>query len=527
MLVGRSRASNPTLRDATAAPLREGQEALDAPPSSGSDSIRERKPAMTHRGWRGKVGGARSGWVVLLALAAPWTVGRAQEPPAAAPSVADDAWIRSRLLVIECAYPRDKKVKDDSNTRVQAGFLLEGQLAVTRCSGLIGAESRTASRLDVRKPGPIRVVAADLEADLAIVELRKAESGAAEGASVLGRIGASEADFLDRGNFTLWFDPLNPKQARAIAMSEVLPEPESDETGIRVSRTAGTLSGLPVVDGGGALVGLWQWSWGQGEFAAPAMVPATKVFRLLEQAKSERMDSFDERVRNQTHRSRAMPVIRHASSKKPSEETGVMKNLVSWFRCDKCGGDGTIDPSKADAIHGKANGAPCTTCRPSHPNVAKEDERWKQMRVLAARLCSVSHAEDLQKLAGELENGLAKAFELNPAAMTHTAYDGAKQELMAAERTPGRAIALIVPRELWPSEDESVWGERVRRVVGVQGYPHLLLRSPYARATIGEGRNAFVAAVVAGSLTIGQDDYVVLERAMVVPINSTALPAGR
>jgi S1-C subfamily serine protease len=462
----------------------------------------------------------------------------AQDSPAVALGAEpDERLVELAVVVLELKFKADNKGKDDQNRLVQHGFLLEKDLVATSFSMLAKAEKISVQRLGARKSVPATVVGVDPLRDLALLRLKSAaplDAGAPTAEAP--ELAAPEAYSLERDaqgapldatHFTLWVDCADSKLRRAIPVSELL---AGGNGSIHATPQAARLSGLPLVDASGQLAGMWQWTWAGAEPAAPRIVEAAELRALAAAAKERPLTSFPGAYASAAGRTFALPTIKWGHSETVSNAARRANEFRSLVRCGDCDGKGfKVEVEKTwDGVRWTQTRREirCPGC--GGDRVVNARKRWEAFRTLASIVSNLERDESFSKVAMALENGLAEAFDLNPSVLGHSVFDGGKEELQLRNLAPGRSIAFLVERSLWPAADRTVWGEHVRVVADPEArYPKLLLRKPYARSTIHEGSVAFVTAVVAGPLTVGEDTYVVLERAVVVPIKSSALPAGR
>jgi len=483
--------------------------------------------------------------------------GVAQESEANEPVPLSDADLRAAVFVVELEFPDDKLAPKDHDqpNLVQVGFLVEPAIGVTSFWGLQRATKSSARCWDKSKP-KFTVIGADPEHDLAVLQFKfdakpvnasAPDSGAADKASPAAN-GEDEEDdeaevaprrlllasedrerALSQSDSTLWLDPLAPESWARLPLHELL-----DEDG----RIAGTprmaqLAGLPIVDEGGAIVGMWEWAWvdarDDGETKAkPRVLPASVIRSVVEKAKREPIKSVEARYGSSPVRSYRMPALLWKKQGSVGNAISVSKKFRNLVRCEDCDGKGERQEVETKWVNGQKvfvkEWKPCARCKRS--KVRGVQDLWEAFRKLSSVLSAAQPDDEREKMSADIENGISEGFDLNPGAVGHGATDAAIEQLKQDKLTPGRSIAFVVAREHLSTEDFSLWGQRVRRVDDPK-LGSLLLRAPVARNTIGEGYAAFVSGAIAGIVTIDGRNVVVLDRAVVVPITSSALKAAR
>lgn len=471
--------------------------------------------------------------VPLLMCLAPCGTALASTQDAAPAATALDS-----LFVVEISYPHDLMGNDAKTVRVQPGFLVDAEFGVTPLSGLIRHKAKALYFSSDRSASKFDVVGADPILDLAVIRvstLRKAPAAAEASASISeaapARAGLSEDSATDKpfdaGHAVLWVDLQSKRNPRRVELSEILDPSAEGEPLVFPSPQAGGLSGFPIVDAEDRLIGIWQWTWAESDSISPQFIPASAVRALVDRVRSDPDSKALDKLAALSRSSGFIPVLSW-SGKGKSPQHGVerAKALRNQLRCSLCAGAGTKRVEEKDhKLRTTRSDVTCPGCQRS--SVVGEQARWEKLRGLATEITSVTPTTEIERVAMALENGLREALDLNQSAILLSAYDGGKEELALSNLVPGRAIVLTVHRDYWPTQDQTLWGERVR-VVNDPSYPSLLVRAPFARSTIGEGHVAWVTAVVAGPITVDGDTFVVLDRAIVVPVAApTSFRAGR
>lgn len=473
----------------------------------------------------------------------------------------DEQLVEQAVVLIEMRFKDDKRVVSNNykeNKLVQFGFMLEPNLGVTSFSALVKADSSSVRRLGKgSKTLRLNVIGADPVKDIAIFTLGGGAVEAAassNGANSSGgnSTGANSTDAeaqapsnaatyplaldastapLDPSNYTLFADieaPTNPELWRAISLAEMKPRGGERADQILVTATHGRLSGLPIVDVEGRLVGMWQWSWATTGLTEPSVLPVAELRRAAAEAKA-RPKKFPGAFVAAASQTYAMPTILWGAVEQPANAAKRGKAFLNEVRCGDCDGKGSRREEERtwDGVRWNVQRRDVTCSRCKGDRLTDARKLWSKFRTLASILTNVRPTDDRDAVRMSLEEGLKEAFALNVSAMYYAAHDGGKEELARQNLTPGRAIVFLVPRIYWPEENGMLWEEKVR-IVDAPGltHPPLILRNPTCR-TLQEGCVAFVAAVVAGELTVGEKTFIVLDRAFVVPVKSPALDAGR
>lgn len=441
------------------------------------------------------------------------------------------------LFVVELKYG-DDKLPNPGCSRVQVGFLVAPDLGVTALSGLLKSRSSTARFASEKRTVSLTVLGGDPKLDLAVVRFKRSAAVEASATSEVGAALTRDAgtEPMDAAHFTLFCDPTGKDQPRALAMAKIQPERNEEgdaargsEGRIYANATTAKLSGLPIVDAEGSLAGMWQWSWAEAELVEPRIVPVRELRRLVAAVVAEPLKSFDQTFEGVTIRPRCMPLLKWKTTVASNAETqtakNTSKNLWKKLYCSICKGKGYEDNPGLEGTRPIVRRDDCDFCKKS--GLIDESKRWEVFRSLAAALTNVPPNTKLDSIALEFENGLAQAIDLNrDLLLEHSIADGARQELLNDELTPGRGVVFRLSSREWPTEDSNLWGERVR-VIRSSQYGKLLLRAPFARSTINEGDTVVVVAAIAGQLSAGDQTYTVLERAIAVPVKPASLPAGR
>ncbi len=504
------------------------------------------------------------GVVAALSLVTPASLARSAQPTHAfrqtgaeevdATGVTpDEQLVEQAVVLIEMRFKDDKRIVSNNykeNRLVQFGFLLEPGLGVTSFSSLVRAEKFTARRLGSNKDQRLNVIGASPVDDIAIFTLSGGPVEAAANSTDADSKGAnstdegaqpqssaagfplsldSNASTFDPSNYTLFADieaPGDPDWRRAIPLAEMLAPGASGR--IHVTPQHARLSGLPIVDEHGRLVAMWQWSRAERDSAEPRVVLGAELRRLAAEAKA-RPKKFPGAFVAAANNSFSMPTIAWGAVEQPANAAKRAKAFLREVRCGDCDGKGSRAEEERtwDGVRWSVVRRNVTCDRCKGDRLVDGRKLWSKLRTLSSILTNVRPTEDRDLVRLSLEEGLKEAFALNSQAMYYAAQDGGKEELAPQNLAPGRAVVFLVNRRYWPESDGMLWQEKVRIVSDpALPYPPLILRNPTCR-TLQEGCVAFVAAVVAGELTIDSRKYIVLDRAFVVPVKSPALEAGR
>ncbi|MEZ6016639.1 MAG: hypothetical protein R3F49_16090 [Planctomycetota bacterium] len=159
---------------------------------------------------------------------------------------------------------------------------------------------------------------------------------------------------------------------------------------------------------------------------------------------------------------------------------------------------------------------PCERCAAGR--LRSRDEIWSTVRSLAAILTRVaSDAPELHRVQGALEAGVRDAVALNPLLFRERLQDAAMEAIVHTKAVPGQSVAFLVREEEWPQDDVGDWYQDALPV-RTNNNGRLLLVEAQARNVRGEARDALVVGTIAGTIRWNDEDWVVVERPLAVPM---------
>lgn len=296
------------------------------------------------------------------------------------------------------------------------------------------------------------------------------------------------------------------------------------------------LGGAPIVDAQGQLLGTWAWSWrGKGELD-DEWIDASSVRAFVEANRNAKAMSKEQRKALAPRYSRSFPTLEWKEVKDAAVKHGELekrsRQLPERVRCEKCVGEGFIDPG--DILQGPekrhiSQKAPCENCK---QRKLKKDRRDVQDALNHFAKYGVEAActgKDAELAADDVENGIKNASQVNRTELLKDIRDG-MEILRPSNAVPGQCVAFAI--------DKHVWEQRVpmSRLTGapfdnaffVHGLEtgDLILRVAAKRQVEGEGVVAFVVGTIAGTVSAGDSTALVLERCMVVPYKTADVDAG-
>ena len=230
-------------------------------------------------------------------------------------------------------------------------------------------------------------------------------------------------------------------------------------------------------------------------------------------------------------RSLAFPTLAWKPNPSKKAADNAMKTaskLLQKVGCPTCDQSGYIVRNGKKMI-GKRyvtvpSSVPCHRCRTSR--LVYPLDIWKAARSLAATLTGVSPTDPrIPQVERRLEEGISAAANLADPLFVKRLNDSAIEAVDPAGLVPGQSILLPVPAEYWSQGKAKGWEEYVRFVLTPRC--RVILIHPTSRNVITEGHDALIAATIAGYVTIDDDDWTVLERAIVVTIRLDREETGR
>jgi hypothetical protein len=489
-------------------------------------------------------------WVLLVAwLPSIW--GESPEHPQgaepdAAPEVAPAPWVESAtaeriqgvVAVVSIAYPPDSQAhekRDAAATRVQPGVLVGPDTVVTNLAALQGSKLDDL-RVNLHGEPPLRAQVLGGDPALDLVVLRIDEPRARAGVLPTRTPLVEDAALvpLSREAWTLHLDPRAPQTARPQRNGEL--ESTASRAGqqphLRELAPAGTpwtLGGLPIVDGEGRLAGIWTWT----APGAPLEVrTAGEVRALVERCVQRTPRAGEEWIRSLSGVApRSYPLLAWSSRSKLPK--GAAEDLIEQVRCPECAGRGYKVTERETEGRGGVRGrqrieVECPDCK--RGRIGPANRFWTATRNLAARVTAcndpAARAAGFDQFEEALEESIRDVAALHPVEVRRRFGDGAFEELNPDKLVPGRSLAFLVHAASW--EGKALPGVGIdARLVHNPGYPPLVFIDRRQRNVLGESCDALVFGAVAGTIRLGDETCVVIERSLTVPIARPGADAPR
>ncbi len=476
----------------------------------------------------------------------------AASAPAETPDARRERLLASAVCSLAITYPPDALMTElkDVATRVQPAFCVGADgLAITNYSALHGAKEIKARFNGEKRGADVVVLGADPAQDLALVRVKRdvsakavpadsAVSGATppDTAAAFLQLGSDRK--LERDPTWTLLPALCGQIARAIPGDELFTRPEGGAGAL--TRKLGPLDrfvgGAPIVDDDGRVLGLWTWSWPNAN-GAPAWIDASRLKSLVDRfgtatplSTADRGKAYGMSVR----RSRSFPLLEwpeKASETAAGEAARRAQEFAKEIRCTRSGclGKGKITEREKKLV-GKdyqyvETIVECDKCKGS--GLVDARDIWRRARIVSnkAAAAPVTPAAADIVLRG-LEEGVTSAAQINPAVFERRLDDSSPEELRPLNLTPGHSVALPLYYWEWTDRKASEWSESTVALWETH-LGSLLLVDPRMRRVIEEGYRAFVVGTVAGYVTVGERDVVVLERCYGVPIKAIGDKPGR